>query len=116
LLSIPACKWSLLKNCDLLDTDTMPGVLDDKALAGLHVADFMVRGRITWDANEGGQLPMLEISWDHFGRMVAGFEGWQFRLEVKDRSEDIWTSNAALIGRAGVPLGFSNDIRTSSQS
>jgi len=63
-------------------------------MPGLHIADFMVRGRITWDENEDGRLPMLvidgkEISWRQFGRMVAGFEGWQFRFEIRDRSEEI---------------------------
>ena len=63
-------------------------------MAGLHIADFLVRGRITWDENEEGRLPMLvidgrEISWEQFGRMVMGFEGWQFRLEIRDRSEEI---------------------------
>ena len=43
---------------------------------------------------EDGRLPMLvidgkEISWEQFGRMVMGFEGWQFRMEIKDRSEEI---------------------------
>ena len=66
----------------------------DTHVPGLHIADFMVRGRITWDDNEDGRLPMLvidgkEISWDQFGRMVMGFEGWQFRLEIKDRSEEV---------------------------
>ena len=66
----------------------------DTHMPGLHIADFMVRGRITWDDNEDGRLPMLvidgkEISWQQFGRMVMGFEGWQFRLEIKDRSEEI---------------------------
>ena len=61
---------------------------------GLHIADFLVRGRITWDENEGGRLPMLvidgkEISWEQFGRMVMGFEGWQFKFEIKDRSEEV---------------------------
>jgi hypothetical protein len=63
-------------------------------MPGLHIADFLVRGRITWDDNEDGRLPMLvidgrEISWEQFGRMVMGFEGWQFRFEIRDRSEEI---------------------------
>jgi hypothetical protein len=29
-----------------------------------------------------------EISWQQFGRMMMGFEGWQFKLEIRDRSED----------------------------
>lgn len=63
-------------------------------MPGLHIADLMVRGRITWDDKEGGRLPMLvidgkEISWERFGRMVMGFEGWQFRMEIKDKGEEI---------------------------
>ena len=63
-------------------------------MPGLHIADFLVRGRITWDDNGDGRLPMLvidgkEISWERFGRMVMGFEGWQFRFEIRDRSEEI---------------------------
>jgi hypothetical protein len=30
-------------------------------MPGLHIADFLVRGRITWDDNEDGRLPMLVI-------------------------------------------------------
>ena len=30
-----------------------------------------------------------EISWDELGRMVAAFEGWQFKLEFPDLSEEI---------------------------
>jgi hypothetical protein len=63
-------------------------------MPGLHIANFLVRGRITWDDNEDGRLPMLvidgrEISWEQFGRMVMGFEGWQFKFEIQDRSEEI---------------------------
>jgi hypothetical protein len=63
-------------------------------MPGLHIADFLVRGRITWDDNEDGRLPMLvidgrEISWEQFGRMVMSFEGWQFKFEIRDRSEEI---------------------------
>jgi hypothetical protein len=66
----------------------------DPYVPGLHIADFMVRGRISWDDARDGRLPMLvidgkEISWDQFGRMVMGFEGWQFRFEIKDRSEEV---------------------------
>lgn len=32
---------------------------------------------------------MVEISWDELGRMVAAFEGWQFKLEFRDRSEEV---------------------------
>ena len=30
-----------------------------------------------------------EISWDELGRMVAAFEGWQFKLEFRDRSDEV---------------------------
>lgn len=61
---------------------------------GLHIADFLVRGRIGWDEHEDGRVPVLvidgkEITWEHFGRMVMGFEGWQFRFEIRDRSEEV---------------------------
>ena len=63
-------------------------------MPGLHIADFLVRGRITWGNNEDGRLPMLvidgnEILWERFGRMVMGFEGWQFRFEIRDRSLEV---------------------------
>jgi len=43
---------------------------------------------------EDGRLPLLvidgkEISWEQLGRMMMSFEGWQFRLQIKDRSEEI---------------------------
>jgi hypothetical protein len=61
---------------------------------GLSVADFLVRGRITWDRAEDGRLPLLvidgrEVSWEQFGRMLTSFEGWQFKLEIRDRSEEV---------------------------
>jgi hypothetical protein len=63
-------------------------------MPGLHIADLLVRGRITCDDEEDGRVPMLvidgkEISWERFGRMLMGFEGWHFRLEIKDRSEEV---------------------------
>jgi hypothetical protein len=63
-------------------------------MPGLHIADFLARGRITWDDKEEGRYPLLvidgrEISWEQFGRMVMGFEGWQFKLEIRDRSDEI---------------------------
>nr|WP_281355946.1 hypothetical protein [Azoarcus taiwanensis] len=29
-----------------------------------------------------------EISWDEFGRMLMAFEGWQFKLDMVDRSDE----------------------------
>jgi hypothetical protein len=61
---------------------------------GMQIADFRVSGRIRRDASEGGQLPLLiidgqEVSWDQLGRMLMGFEGWQFRIDICDRSEEV---------------------------
>jgi hypothetical protein len=60
---------------------------------GLEVANHVVRGRIEWDEYEDGRVPLLiidgrEITWDHFGRMMMTFEGWQFKLEIRDKSEE----------------------------
>lgn len=66
----------------------------DPHMPGLHIADLLARGRITWDESEDGRVPMLvidgkEISWEEFGQMVMGFEGSQFRFEIPDPSEEI---------------------------
>lgn len=39
---------------------------------GLRIADFLVRGRIEWDEDEDGRLPLLvidgrEVTWEHSG-------------------------------------------------
>lgn len=59
-----------------------------------RIADQTVCGRIEWDASGDGQMPLLvidgqDVSWDKFGRMLMGFEGWQFRLTIRDRSDDV---------------------------
>jgi hypothetical protein len=61
---------------------------------GLHIADQTVRGRIEWDDASAGQVPLLvidgrEITWEELGRMLMSFEGWQFKLEIRDPSEEI---------------------------
>jgi hypothetical protein len=67
---------------------------DDGDGFGLGIADFLVRGHITWDDEHEGRLPLLvidgqEVPWETFGRMLMTFEGWQFKLEIRDRSEEI---------------------------
>jgi hypothetical protein len=53
-----------------------------------------VRGRIDCaDESEVERTPLLvidgrEITWDDFGRMLMVFEGWQFKLEIVDPSEE----------------------------
>ena len=66
----------------------------DKRSARLQIADFLVRGRIDWDENEDGRLPLLvidgrEVTWEQFGKMLMSYEGWQFRLEIKDPSDEV---------------------------
>jgi hypothetical protein len=60
----------------------------------LQIADFVVRGQIDWDEQAEGRLPMLvidgrEVTWEQFGRLLMSFEGWQFKLEIRDRSEEV---------------------------
>jgi hypothetical protein len=61
---------------------------------GLQIADHLVvQGRIGWDAAQDGRIPLLvvdgrEITWEEFGRMMLTCEGWQFRLEIRDKSEE----------------------------
>jgi hypothetical protein len=62
---------------------------------GLQIADHrVVRGRIEWDDASDGRVPLLvidgrEIGWDEFGRMLMSFEGWQFKLSIADKSEEL---------------------------
>lgn len=61
---------------------------------GLQIAEQTVRGRIEWDEAEDGRLPLLvidgrKVSWEEFGRMLMTFEGWQFRMEIADRSDEV---------------------------
>jgi len=62
---------------------------------GLQIAEQrIVRGRIEWDDARNGRVPLLvidgrEIDWDEFGRMLMSFEGWQFKLSIADKSEEL---------------------------
>ena len=61
---------------------------------GLQIADKIVRGRIEWDDAKDGRVPLLnidgrEITWEEFGRMLMSFEGGQFKLEIRDKSEEL---------------------------
>ena len=61
---------------------------------GAHIADQTVCGRIEWDESGEGRVPLLvidgqDVSWDEFGRMLMSFEGWQFRVAIRDRSEEV---------------------------
>ena len=59
----------------------------------LEVAGTTVRGRIEWDGDENGRLPCMVIDgrrfdWTDFGAMLMAFEGWQFRIELVDPSDE----------------------------
>ena len=60
---------------------------------GLQITDRMaVRATITYD-EEDREVPLLivdgrEITWREFGHMLKTYEGWQFKLEIKDTSEE----------------------------
>jgi hypothetical protein len=62
---------------------------------GLQIADHgVVRGKIEWDDAHDGRVPVLiidgrEVTWDELGRMLMSFEGWQFKLTVADKSEEL---------------------------
>lgn len=60
---------------------------------GLQIPDFTVRGRIEWDDRHHDRVPVLvidgkEITSEDFGRMWMSFEGWQFHLNILDKSEE----------------------------
>ncbi len=61
---------------------------------GLRIGDDMiVRGKIEWDDETDGKLPLLVIdgkgiTWEEFGRMMMTYEGWQVKMEIYDRSEE----------------------------
>jgi hypothetical protein len=62
---------------------------------GLQIADpGVVRGRIECDQAHDDRLPLLvidgrEIDRDQFGRMLMSYEGWQFKLTIADKSEEL---------------------------
>ena len=62
---------------------------------GLQIANHqIVRGLIEWDDASDGRVPLLlidgrKISWEELGRMLMSFEGWQFKLEIRDISEEV---------------------------
>ena len=60
----------------------------------LSIADMSVRGRVSCESDSDYRVPMLvidgrEVSWDQFGQMLMTFEGWQFKLEIKDPSDEV---------------------------
>lgn len=62
---------------------------------GLQISDpGIVRARIDSDPDGETDMPVVvidgrNISWDEFGRMVATYMGFQFKLELRDLSDEI---------------------------
>jgi len=53
----------------------------------------IVRGHITWDEGTSGEVPCLvidgkELSWHEFGRMLMSYEGFHFKLQIFEGSEE----------------------------
>ena len=52
----------------------------------------VVRGRIEWDDESQGRVPLLivdgrPLSWDQLGTMLMTYEGFDFKLEIMDTTE-----------------------------
>lgn len=63
-------------------------------LAALQIIGTTVRGRIDSDLNASNPTPLMlidgrEISWAAFGELLIRFEGWQFKLDLADRSDEV---------------------------
>jgi len=62
---------------------------------GLQIADHrVVRAKIEADIDQDWHVPLLiidgkEITWREFGRLLMSFEGWQFKMEMADKSEEL---------------------------
>lgn len=61
---------------------------------GLQIAKQTVRAQISSDLETDDRLPLLiidgrEVSWEQFGHMLMTFEGFQFRMEIVDRSDEM---------------------------
>jgi hypothetical protein len=67
----------------------------EKGDYGLEISDQRtVRGRIESDESPDDGLPRLvidgrEIGWEQFGQMLMTYEGWQFKLTIADKSEEL---------------------------
>ncbi len=62
---------------------------------GLQIREpGIVRGRIECDLSGGTELPMVvidgrNVSWETFGHMITTYQGFQFKLEIRDLSDEI---------------------------
>ena len=71
----------------------------EEGQGGLQIRDMEVKGTIEADMSDesdlwGSRMPMLvidgrDVSWEEFGQMLMTFEGFQFKLEIVDKSDDL---------------------------
>jgi hypothetical protein len=62
---------------------------------GFVNATHRASGHIEWDESQDEHMPLVvidggEVSWHDLGRMLTTTEGWQFRLDITDPSEELW--------------------------
>lgn len=60
---------------------------------GKSIKELRVSGRIEWDDSSSGDIPELcidgeRVTWVEFGKMLMSFEGWQFKLDILDRTDE----------------------------
>jgi hypothetical protein len=66
----------------------------EKAEEGYQITDAgVVRGQISSDPDAFDRMPLLiidrkPVTWDALGRMLSSHEGFRFKLEIFDRSEE----------------------------
>ena len=56
--------------------------------------NMRVVGKIAWDDNYGGEIPELyidgeRVTWTELGRMLMTFEGWQFKMDIIDPTDEV---------------------------
>lgn len=61
----------------------------------LEIVDDTVVGTIAYDGHQEGRVPLVIIdgkryTWDQLGQMMMAFEGFQFKLDIVDPSEDVF--------------------------
>ncbi len=85
--------WDLFKKLYDRITDGLAVRHVEQGEFGWRITDARhLIGRITWDPDRGGDVPLLVIdgrsfSWDEIGRMLMSFEGFTLRAFIDDSIE-----------------------------
>ena len=69
-------------------------ITHERGMLGHQIVDSVVRGRVEWDEAEEGRIPQVLVdgrtyTWEELGEMLMTFEGWQFKLEMFDPSDEV---------------------------